>query len=194
VEDEGFRPLSTEHQSSFPERNVERDLISTTSADDDLQLGRAAAFAAPEEDHQSNAEPPAQPVGDLDPRDPVEREVLVRQYLREVRAWVAAPPTLIPDAPEDEIVEERNSTTAWQPESTTTFTAEHDHTREPVNQTTQRDHIDVHETSLSIGSISVVIEDPKPNITTIAPTQPAPRAPQPQPEPTSLSRYYLQRW
>jgi len=189
-----FQPLSTEHPSPFPERNVERDLISTRPADDDLQLERVAAFAAPEQDHQTSAEPPAQAVNDLNPSDPVEREVLVRQYLREVRAWVAAPPTPIADVDANEIVEESPSTPAWEPESIATLTVD----REPsvAKQTTQRDHIDVHETSLSIGSISVVIEDPKPNVTTIAPTPIAPGAPktQPQPEPTSLSRYYLQRW
>ena len=194
VQDRNVQPLSTEHQSHLPERNVGRDLISTRPADHDLQLERMPAFAAPEQEHQTNAELPAQAANDLNPSDPVEREVLVRQYLREVRAWVGAPPTPIADVPENQIVEERNSTSNWGPESVATVTAE----REPpaAKPTTPRDHIDVHETSLSIGSISVVIEDPKPNVTTIAPTTTIPSAPrsQPQPEPTSLSRYYLQRW
>ena len=107
---------------------------------------------------------------------------------------IKAPPTPIPDASENELVDEHDSTTEWQPERVTTYARD----RAPLNtssQPTQPDRIDVQETSLSIGSINIVIEDPKPNVMTIAPAPGAPAAqPQPQSEPTSLSRYYLQRW
>jgi hypothetical protein len=119
--------------------------------------------------------------------DPVEREVLVRQYLREVRAWVAASPM-----PDDETVFESRSIDK-QPE-TVAFTVERDSI--PTAQPDQRDQIDVHDMNLSIGNISIVIEEPQPlAAAVIAPTPSAP-PPQPQtrPEPTSLSRYYLRSW
>jgi hypothetical protein len=129
----------------------------------------------------------AQPANDLNPRDPIGREILVRQYLREVREWVAAPPTLISDLPEKEVTQPNSQ---GQAESIAS-----EREREPSQAATQATQPDVHETSLSIGSISVVIEDPKPAATTIAPTPSAPKTqPQTQPEPISLSRYYLQRW
>ena len=199
IDIEDVQPLSTEHQSSFPGPNVERDHIFEMPVDGAKLEHVEAKLVAPVSEttsplasSQKGDQPkvPAQPVSDLDPRDPVEREILVRQYLREVRAWVAAPPTPIPDSPQSQTVEEHDSTTEWQPERVTTK-----RDRAPLNTSPQPDHIDVHETSLSIGSINIVIEDPKPNVMTSAPAPAAPAAqPQPQPEPTNLSRYYLQRW
>ena len=121
--------------------------------------------------------------------DPVEREVLVRQYLREVRAWVAASPM-----PEDESVSEsQQSWTEQQPESVA-FTVARESV--PTPQVERHDQIDVHDMNLSIGNISIVIEEPQPAApAVIAPT---PSAPPPQPqtrhEPISLSRYYLRSW
>jgi hypothetical protein len=180
IEFENVERLSPEPQSPFPGRTAQRDQISERPAHNELQ--------------QTNVEPTAQAVSDFNPSDPVQREVLVRQYLREVREWVAAPPTPIPDVSESRLEQESPLTSQWQPESVMTSTFER--AREPLQTATQATQLDVHETSLSIGSISVVIEDPKPNVTTIAPTPTAPK-PQPQPtppEPISLSRYYLQRW
>ena len=198
IETEDVRPLSTEHQSPLPGphifglpvdraklEHVEARLVPPVSE-------TTSPLASSQEDDPPKV--PAQPVSDLNPSDPVQREVLVRQYLREVRAWVAAPPTPIPDVPENETIEAHDVTSEWQPERVTTYARD----RAPLNtspQPTQPDHIDVHETSLSIGSINIVIEDPKPNVMTIAPAPTTPPAqPRSQPEPTSLSRYYLQRW
>ena len=195
IETENVQRLSTELQSPVLERNVERDHISTRSSNDEVPLEHVEAnfvtatsetFASLPASHQTKTESAEQAVN-----DPVEREILVRQYLREVRAWVAAPPIEIPDVPEHQLAQE-NSASAWQPENTTTFNRE---PLQPSAQTTQRTDLDVQETSLSIGTISVVIEDPKPAAATIAPLPTAPVAqPQTQPEPISLSRYYLQRW
>ena len=119
--------------------------------------------------------------------DPVEREVLVRQYLREVREWVAASPM------PDESVSESLSLTDEKPESVA-FTVARESI--PVAQPESHEQIDVHDMNLSIGNISIVIEEPKPAAApVIAPT---PSAPPPQPqtrhEPISLSRYYLRSW
>ncbi len=180
---------ATEHQSPFPERNTEQDQVSTTAVAHDLQAERAIVSTTQPQPHEPTTNLPSQTANDLDPRDPVQREVLVRQYLREVRAWVAAPPTPIPDVPEKELTQATQLTSKWQPENSAVE-------REPLQPATQATQLDVHETSLSIGSISVVIEDPKPAVTTIAPTPSAPKSQPPttQPEPISLSRYYLQRW
>lgn len=203
IETEDLRPLSTEHQFPLPQRNVERDHIFEMPVDGAKLEHVQAKLVPPVSETTSplassregeQPQVPVQAVSDLDPRDPAQREVLVRQYLREVRAWVAAPPTEIPDVAENALTEENQVTTAWQPEDVTTFSTARE-PFQPATQTTQQAQIDVHETSLSIGSISVVIEDPKPAVTTIAPTPTAPTTqPQPQPEPISLSRYYLQRW
>ena len=50
--------------------------------------------------------------------------------------------------------------------------------------------------NLSIGTISIVIEEPKPAAATVIAPTPAAHAPQPQTqhEPISLSRYYLRSW
>jgi hypothetical protein len=128
-------------------------------------------------------------VSEVEITDPVEREVLVRQYLREVRAWVAASPM-----PEDESVSEsQQSWTEQQPESVA-FTVARESI--PTAQPEPREQIDVHDMNLSIGNISIVIEEPQPAApAVIAPT---PSAPPPQPqtrhEPISLSRYYLRSW
>jgi len=121
--------------------------------------------------------------------DPVEREVLVRQYLREVRAWVAASPM-----PEDESVSESQQLwTEQQPESVA-FTIARESV--PTIQPETRDQIDVHDMNLSIGNISIVIEEPQPAAAAvIAPTPSAPPLqPQTRHEPISLSRYYLRSW
>jgi hypothetical protein len=128
-------------------------------------------------------------VSEVEITDPVEREVLVRQYLREVRAWVAASPM-----PDDESVSEsQQSWTDPQPESVA-FTVERESI--PTAQPKTPDQIDVHDMNLSIGNISIVIEEPSPAAAAVI--APTPSAPPPQPqtrhEPTNLSRYYLRSW
>jgi len=129
-------------------------------------------------------------VTEIEVTDPVQREVMVRQYLREVRAWVAAAPM-----PEDDSVSEsqQSSWTDQQPESVA-FTVARESV--PTVQPDTRDQIDVHDMNLSIGNISIVIEEPSPAAAAVI--APTPSAPPPQPqtrhEPISLSRYYLRSW
>jgi hypothetical protein len=128
-------------------------------------------------------------VSEVEITDPVEREVLVRQYLREVRAWVAASPM-----PEDESVSElQQSWTEQQPE-TVAFTVARESV--PTIQPEPRDQVDVHDMNLSIGNISIVIEEPQPAAPTVIAPTPSASPPQPQTrhEPISLSRYYLRSW
>ncbi len=128
-------------------------------------------------------------VSEIEVTDPIEREVLVREYLREVRAWVAASPM------PDEEVSESQSLTDPQPESVA-FTVGRESI--PIAQPEPRSEVevDVHDMSLSIGNISIVIEEPSPAAAAVI--APIPSAPPPQPqtrhEPTSLSRYYLRSW
>lgn len=128
-------------------------------------------------------------VSEVEITDPVEREVLVRQYLREVRAWVAASPM-----PDDHSVSETHVSWTDPQSESVAFTV----ARESIltAQPESREQIDVHDMNLSIGNISIVIEEPNRAAATVV--APPPSAPPPQPqtrhEPTSLSRYYLRSW
>ena len=116
-------------------------------------------------------------------------EAVVRNYMKEVRAWVAGAPTQDESAPELsdwlEAPQARRDVFA--------FEHERDATAFPHQQSAEPQVQDV---SLSIGNISVVIEEPQSNA-------PAPIAAPPAAErshgrtdrePTSLSRYYLSPW
>lgn len=140
------------------------------------------AEPGPAEPHATNEES-----SEVEFANPVEREVLVRQYLREVREWVAASPM------PDQSVSESLSLTDQKQESVA-FTVERESI--PTIQPEPRDQIDVHDMNLSIGNISIVIEEPSPAAAAVIapPPTPPPAQPQTRHEPTSLSRYYLRSW
>ena len=185
---------------------IEQDSISTnetvkvetalTPVDEVDQLERVEVEFVPhvpptpaEMENQETKVGSAEPdLSDFDLSEPVERERMVRQYLREVQAWVAAGPTA-----EDNAAESRSSNTE-QPESVAIAVG--GSPLPPPAQSAPRDAIDVHDMNLSIGTISVVIEDPKPAAATVIAPTPAAPAPQPQTqhEPISLSRYYVRSW
>ncbi|HKG79018.1 MAG TPA: hypothetical protein VKA78_06350 [Pyrinomonadaceae bacterium] len=200
VDRESFQTFATERQSNFAEQNVDPDQAATAQEYKTDQIERVEVEFVPTSRKTTAAVAPIQETK-VDPaahgprdvavselNEPVEREVLVRQYLREVRAWVAAAPTTEESVPESQSWSDR------QPESVA-FSVERQVIPAPA-QPVQRDQIDVHDMSLSIGSISIVIEDPKPATAAVlapAPTAPA-MQPQTQNEPISLSRYYLRSW
>jgi hypothetical protein len=146
----------------------------------------------------------AKPVGDREVVDAVreqhvERETIVRNYLKEIRAWVSAPPEL--DQRELEL-----------PRDSDRRLARHDAERSVVGrsdvfalerevlaatpQPAQSESLEVQDLNLSIGTISIVIEEPKQIAHAAVPSptgmesSPGSRAS----EPTRLSRYYLERW
>ena len=135
--------------------------------------------------------------GGSEPR--AEPETTFANFLKEVRAWVSAPPEL--DQPELEWHREGERSPAVLgagqsvPAGRDVFALERE-APTTAHHSNQSDPLDAQELNLSIGTISIVVE---------APTQIAPSVPQAPPrvdsprersasEPTRLSRYYLERW
>jgi hypothetical protein len=138
--------------------------------------------------------------------DLVEREEIVRRYLHEVTTWVAAPNELdsadrersqgAPRPPSRD-GEARSPGVRHRVAAIGSEIAPLGGEREvhELEREVQESGREVQELSLSIGTISIVIEEPE----QIAPAQPpsprVDRAPaQPVSEPTRLSRYYLEPW
>jgi len=118
-----------------------------------------------------------------------EREITAHSYLEEVRAWVAAPP----DLDHRELERQRDAQR---------LPAGHDDVfaLEPEAESTsprsgRPEALEVQDLNLSIGTISIVIEEPKQTAPAPLPVPPrADRSPErPASEPTRLSRYYLTR-
>ena len=121
--------------------------------------------------------------------DETDQELIVHNYLKEVRAWVAATPAI------DEIeleqsnwaeVQHSREALAREQETDVASFSQRDVTQEPA----------VQDLNLSIGSISIVIEEPKKDAPAPAPApQRAEIAPaRSASESTNLSRYYLRSW
>jgi hypothetical protein len=143
-------------------------------------------------------------VKDSDPRQPsgvresagavrdehLEREMIVHSYLEEVRAWVAAPPEFDqreqePQRDVERAPAEYRDVFALEPEA------------EPTTPRSGRpDALEVQDLNLSIGTISIVVEEAKQTAPAPLPVLPrADRSPErPASEQTRLSRYYLTRW
>ncbi len=112
------------------------------------------------------------------------RHTSVQRYLQEVRAWVATSP----EADFIESPETHDTDDAAQHRDALVVTP----ARESIVSRADRGQtIDVQEFSLSIGNISVVIEEPRPPVVTPPPVE---RTSAPEPVPMALSRYYLRRW
>ena len=144
------------------------------------------------------------PTGDRQPADAVrdehvERETIVHNYLKEVRAWVSAPPELEQRELEWRRDAERSPAPHGAEQSPATQSEVFALEREvqPASRRPARsESLEVQDLNLSIGTISIVIEEPK-QIAPVAVQAPArvdsPRE-RPASEPTRLSRYYLGRW
>ena len=193
IEHESVQSVGIEQPTTLAAENTEITQDHHESRVEQVEVERAPQTQAPApivKTVEQKVEPEAtHEVSEVEVTNPVEREVMVRQYLREVRAWVAASPM-----PDDDIVSEAQSWSDPQPESVA-FTVGRESI--PTAQPGTPDQIDVHDMNLSIGNISIVIEEPNPPAAAavIAPT---PSVPPPQPqtrhEPVSLSRYYLRSW
>lgn len=143
---------------------------------------------------------PPQPTRVREPADAVrdehlEREVIVHSYLEEVRAWVAAPPE--PDQRELGQRELEQRRVAQRPPAgrSDVFALEPE-AEATVPRSGRPEALEVQNLNLSIGTISIVIEEPKQTAPAALPAPP--RADRPPErlasEPTRLSRYYLTRW
>lgn len=122
-------------------------------------------------------------------QEQLEREVSVRDYLKEVMAWVSAKPE----------IEEPEPSHSRRPDvkqiSNEVFDPEHQASGSSLASSSTREP-EIHDLDLSIGSISIVIEEPKPAApVSFQPPPPAERSrEQTTREPTNLSRYYLRSW
>jgi hypothetical protein len=123
--------------------------------------------------------------------EPLVRKMIAHRYLNEVKAWVAAPQTF--DHREAERQRDAQRPPAGHRE---VFDLEPQLEPTTALQSARPEALEVQDLNLSIGTISIVIEEP---------AQAAPAAPpvpprsdraleRPASEPTRLSRYYLARW
>jgi len=120
-----------------------------------------------------------------------ERDATFQNYLKEVRAWVAATPEvdegeLERRRPQDAQRERRRGIVALEQEMNTASSSLHARTQEP----------EVQDLNLSIGTISVVIEEPKQGVPSppLAPPRAERTTQRATSESTSLSRYYIRSW
>ena len=122
------------------------------------------------------------------PALPTERTRFDQPQLKEVIAWVTANPTNIEEEPFPEIfIPSRN-------EPGNEF-ADHSQLDSLAPRPARAQAPQIQDFSLSIGNISIVIDEPKQD----APALPTPppiieRPPEVSDRPTDLSRYYLDRW
>lgn len=141
---------------------------------------------------------------DREPRDAgrdghMEREVAVGNYLKEVVAWVSSPPELDQHEPESQSdLAQRSSPLRAEQDLASDGNAFAPQRKAPtaVRRSNGSETMDAQDLSLSIGTISIVVDAAK----QIAPALPqaAARVDGPRErstsEPTRLSRYYLERW
>jgi hypothetical protein len=117
-----------------------------------------------------------------------EQEAAVRNYMKEVRAWVATSP-----ADEGPLEQEDWSDVREQPGNV--FALEDETNAVSVPRDELPADKGVQELSLSIGNISIVIEEPQKNLPALATPPSIERSHvETASEPTSLSRYYLRPW
>ena len=111
-----------------------------------------------------------------------------RSYLQEVIDWVSTP--FGPDENEIDFASAEPSTKSGEVGSR----ADAQQTS-PSIQTAGDHESETQLLNLSVGTISIVIEEPQkePNVATVIPAR-AERAPDQQARPTDLSRYYIRRW
>jgi len=116
----------------------------------------------------------------------VEHARFAQTQLKEVIAWVTANPTNVEEEPLPEILIASRSVSGEAPAAQLDSLS---------TQPTRAQAPEIQDFSLSIGNISIVIDEPKQD----APTLPTPpptieRLPEVANRPTDLSRYYLDRW
>src|SRR5215216_5443731 len=119
------------------------------------------------------------------PALPLERARVARNQLKEVIAWVTANPNNLEEEPLPEILISSRSVSGRDP-------ADHSQLDSLSPQPARAHAPEIQDFSLSIGNISIVIDEPKQD----APTLPTPppiieRPPEIANRPTDLSRYYL---
>ena len=133
------------------------------------------------------AEPTAPKPANVKDEKPLQqdRRQIFQNQLKEVMAWINSPPDEVEQSPETfEVTEIQQTSNA--------FASEREQGRSPERSITPSEP-QVQDLSLSIGTISIVVEEPKQDHpVSLTPPPATHTSPQPvAPEPTRLSRYYL---
>ena len=147
---------------------------------------------APRSGAQGSDQPPATSVTEAADRvrdEHLTRKTIVHSYLREVRAWVAA----TPEVDEREVEWQRD---AERPSAGSDLFALEPRVEPDAPRANRPQALEVQDLNLSIGTISIVIEEPQQAVPAALPAPPGVnRSPeQPGSQPTRLSRYYLRPW
>jgi hypothetical protein len=114
-----------------------------------------------------------------------DRRQIFQQQLKEVMAWISSPSEEVEQSPQAfEVIE--------APQTSDAFVHEREQRGSPERSISRREP-QVQDLSLSIGTISIVVEEPKQDHpVSLTPPPATHTSPQPvAPEPTRLSRYYL---
>ena len=149
----------------------------------DVQEVRSVEIIDPVETH------PSQPANIKDPLQN-DRRQLFQNQLKEVIAWITSPPDEVEQSPQ--ALETTPGVIGAQQTTSNVFVREPEQ-RRPLAQSITPREPQVQDLSLSIGTISIVVEEPRQDHpVSLTPPPVTQTSPQPAaPEPTRLSRYYL---
>lgn len=185
---EGSRPESEEGIMARPDAPGGRERVSKEVIWPEAQESARRVEETDAWDERESAEPAAT-IDD----ERAARAELVRRYLHEVRAWVAASPEPEPES-EDVLPEWTGEAEEPSPRRRGSRAAEASVSLEPPPARGP----EVQDVSLSIGSISIVVEGPQQQVPVTPPQAPQPQAPAGAHEapaaPVDLSRYYIRRF
>ncbi len=190
--EESFDESLSSAQATGPENFSEvREISQTTFAESSQQSSEPSDAQTASSLKQKSEQLPlheaeAQPVSALEQTE----TATVEHYLKEVMEWISAPPEI----DESEIEQTHRTKILRAPESENSFALEHERDAASVARQAHAREPEVQDLNLSIGTISIVIEESKATTTPALPA-PAPRnesahAPARNESP-SLSRYYL---
>lgn len=175
----------------------------STQEEEQQQRERGARFdpRQPAQPSRGNNQELSRPVVSFEeqtnaaPSEVASREESFQNYLREIVEWVSAPPVMEAE------VWEKGSRAQEAQQTENTFAVKHDGSKHDSDvppaslQTPAEEGPEVQDLNLSIGTISVVIEEQKPQAAVLPPAPPPPRAQstaaRADAERTSLGRYYL---
>jgi hypothetical protein len=195
-----------EAQAVSPEISETVEIFERRVATQKQPRGRGEPFPLEQPAHRTHAEAASKQAEDREPSGPAmsfeelkgaalsvgaSREETFQNYLREIVDWVSAPPVT-----EAEALEQGPRAPAQTGENL--FVVKHDGDAPLASRPGPTEEgPEVQDLNLSIGTISVVIEEQKQQTAVLPPALP-PRAESPAAqaatERTSLSRYYLRSW
>lgn len=171
----------TESVSALEERNAISDVEHYDSPDRNQKTREVPV----EPDSGRFARAAGQSDAGLDER--IERQTIVRNYLQEISEWISTPAS--PEEEPDSFI------------SADSVASAEDQARRPSSKATLPDRLradapEQQDLSLSIGTIKIVVEEPRMEASAppAPPAQPAAAFERTKTVSTDLSRYYLNRW